>query len=63
VEQTPQAPEQHPMNRRLRIIAIPRKEPDLKLLAQALIALVEEQRAAQAEAAKPKPRERNGGSA
>jgi hypothetical protein len=32
------------MNRRLRIIPVPRKEPDLKLLAQALIALVEQQR-------------------
>jgi hypothetical protein len=56
VEQMPQAPEHHLMNRRLRIIPIPRKEPDLKLLAQALIALVEEQRAAEPKAPKPKPR-------
>ena len=32
------------MKRPFRIIPIPRKEPDLKLLAQALIALVDEQR-------------------
>jgi hypothetical protein len=31
-------------DRPLRIIPVPRKEPDLKLLAQALIALVYEQR-------------------
>jgi hypothetical protein len=42
------------MNRPLRIIPIPRKEPDLKLLAQALIALVEERRAREQETEKPK---------
>ena len=44
-------------DRTLRIIPIPRKEPDLKLLAQALIALVEEQRQKQqASPEQPKPR-------
>jgi len=41
------------MNRPLRIIPIPRKEPDLKLLAQALIALVEERRQKEDQEAKP----------
>ena len=43
------------MKHRLRIIPIPRKEPDLKLLAQALIALVEEQRQKQQERDKSRP--------
>ncbi len=45
------------MNRRLRIIPIPRKEPDLQLLAQALIALVYERREKQKQAARPKKKE------
>lgn len=45
------------MNRPLRIIPIPRKEPDLKLLAQALIALVEERRAKEQETPKAKKQE------
>jgi hypothetical protein len=49
------------MNRRIRIIPIPRKEPDLNLLAEALIELEEDQRAAKAEAAKTKPRAKKGG--
>ena len=45
------------MNRRLRIIPIPRKEPDLRLLAQALIALVEEQRQKQPQEQQQPPKQ------
>jgi hypothetical protein len=45
-------------HRPLRIIPIPRDEPDLQLLAQALIALVREQREKQQQSPKPgKPKE------
>ncbi len=44
------------MNRRLRIIPIHRDNPDLKLLAQALIALVQEQRDQQPPPVRPKKR-------
>jgi hypothetical protein len=46
-----------PMNRRIRIIPIRKEKPDLRLLAKALIALVEEQRAQQQPPGKPPKRE------
>jgi len=56
----PQAPESPMKHRPLRIIPIPREQPDLKLLAQALLALVAEQRqkrAQEEEAKANKPKE------
>lgn len=55
VEHVPRTSEQHMKDRTIRIIPIRRKQPDLKLLAQALIALVEEQRQKEQET-KPKPK-------
>jgi hypothetical protein len=45
------------MNRRIRIIPIRKDKPDLRLLAKALIALVEEQRAKQQSPGKPAERD------